>query len=84
LAGLAPLRFGFQWSADQKLKNVPLLIIMGDKDTRVTGSQQLANPLKGPSFQVESKSLPGLVHGGIIGGGMPDVFKFLGQHTKSR
>ena len=84
VAGLAPAAFGFQWSADQKLKNVPLLIIVGDKDTLVTGSQQLADQLKGLNFQVEYKSLPGLDHGGIIGGSMPDVFKFFNQHTKSK
>jgi predicted peptidase len=84
VAGLAPAAFGFQWSADQKLKNVPLLIIVGDKDTLVTGSQQLADQLKGLNFQVEYKSLPGLDHGGIIGGSMPDVFKFFNQHTKAK
>lgn len=82
VAGLAPAAFGFQWSADQKLKNVPLLIIVGDKDTLVTGSEQLADQLKGLNFQVEYKSLPGLDHGGIIGGSMPDVFRFFTAHTK--
>jgi predicted esterase len=84
VAGLAPAAFGFQWSADQKLKNVPLLIIVGDKDTLVTGSQQLADQLKGLNFKVEYKSLSGLDHGGIIGGSMPDVFKFFNQHTRSK
>ena len=84
VAGLAPAAFGFQWSADQKLKSVPLLIVVGDNDRLVTGSQQLADQLKGLNFQVEYKSLPGLDHGGIIGGSMPDVFKFFNQHTKSK
>jgi predicted esterase len=84
VAGLAPAAFGFQWNSDQKLKNVPLLIIVGDKDTLVTGSQQLADQLKGLSFQVEYKSLPGLDHGGIIGGSMVDVFRFFNQHAKSK
>ena len=84
VAGLAPAAFGFQWSADQKLKNVPLLIIVGDNDRLVTGSQQLADQLKGLNFHVEYKSLPGLDHGGIIGGSMPDVFKFFNQHTRSK
>jgi len=82
VAGLAPAAFGFQWSADQKLKNVPLLIIVGDKDRLVAGSQQLADQLKGLDFHVEYKSLPGLDHGGIIGGAMPDVFRFFNEHTK--
>ena len=84
VAGLAPAAFGFQWSADQKLKNVPLLIIVGDNDKLVAGSQQLADQLKGLNFRVEYKSLPGLDHGGIIGGSMPDVFKFFNQHAKSK
>jgi hypothetical protein len=58
-------------------------MIVGDQDRLVTGSQQLADQLKSLSFQVEYKSLPGLDHGGIIGGSMPDVFKFFNQHTKS-
>jgi len=82
VAGLAPAAFGFEWSADQKLRNVPLLIIVGDDDKLVTGSQQLADQLKSLSFHVEYKSLPGLDHGGIIGGSMPDVFRFFAAHTK--
>jgi acetyl esterase/lipase len=84
VAGLAPAAFGSQWDADQKLKNVPLLIIVGGQDRLVTGSQQLADKLRSSSFKVEYKSLPGLDHGGIIGGSMPDVFKFFNQHNRPR
>jgi predicted peptidase len=84
VAGLAPAAFGFQWSADQKLKNVPLLIIVGDQDRLVTSSQQVADQLRSLNFDVEYKSLPGLDHGGIIGGSMPEVFKFFSQHTRPR
>ncbi|MEJ2111123.1 MAG: dienelactone hydrolase family protein [Acidobacteriota bacterium] len=83
VAGLAPAAFGFEWSANQKLKDVPLLIIVGDEDSLVTGSQQLADQLKGLNFHVDYKSLPGLDHGEIIGGSMPDVFKFFNEHAKS-
>jgi len=85
VAGLAPAAFGFQWSADSALKNVPLLIIQGDADTTVrpAGSQQLADQLKGLGFQDEFKLLPGLDHGGIIAGSMPDVFQFFAAHTKA-
>ena len=83
VAGLAPAAFGFQWNENQKLKNVPLLIIVGEEDTLVTGSQQLAEQLKGLNFHVEYKSLPGLDHGGIIGGSMPDVFRFFNGHTRA-
>jgi dienelactone hydrolase len=82
VAPLAPAAFGFTWSADQKLAKVPILIMVGDKDTLVTGAQQLADQLKGLKFQVEFKSMPGLDHGGIIAGAMPDVYKFFAAHTK--
>lgn len=82
VAGLAPAAFGFQWSTDRKLRNVPLLIIVGEEDRLVTGSKQLADQLKGLNFHIEYKSLPGLDHGGIIGGSMPDVFKFFNEHTR--
>jgi predicted esterase len=82
VAGVAPGTFGFEWSADQKLKNVPLLIIVGEDDTLVKGAEQVAGQLKGLGFRVEYRSLPGLDHGEIIGGSMPDVFRFFGQHIK--
>ncbi|MBZ5581589.1 MAG: hypothetical protein LAQ30_05175 [Acidobacteriia bacterium] len=84
VAALAPAAFGFQRSADSKLKDVPLLIMQGDADTMVrpAGSQQLAEELKSLGFQSEYKLLPGLDHGGIIAGSMPDVFKFFAAHTK--
>ena len=81
VAGLAPAAFGFEASEHQSLKSVPLLIIVGDKDTLVTGSRQVAEQLKGLDFHVEFRSLPGLDHGGIIGGSMPDVFRVFNEHT---
>jgi predicted esterase len=84
VAGLAPAAFGSQWNSDQKLRNVPLLIIVGDNDKLAAGSKQLADQLKSLNFQVEYKSLPGLDHGGIIGGSMPDVFGFFNQHIRIR
>ena len=39
---------------------------------------------QGMEFKVEYKSLPGLDHGEIIGGSMPDVFNFFNRHTKSK
>ena len=84
VAALAPAAFGFQWTADSKLKDVPLLIAQGDADTMVqpARTQQVVDELKGLNFQVEFKLLPGLDHGGIIGGSMPDVFQFFVAHTR--
>jgi len=57
---------------------------VGDDDRLVTGSKQLADQLSGLNFRIEYKSLPGLDHGGIIGGSMPEVFKFFNKHSKPR
>jgi predicted esterase len=84
VAPLAPAAFGFEWTAQSKLKNVPLLIMQGEADTTVrpASSQALADQLKALNFQCEIKIMPGLDHGTIIAGAMPDVFKFFSQHTK--
>lgn len=81
---LAPAAFGFQWSEESKLKNVPLLIMQGAADTTVqpASSQALADQLKALGFLCEIKIMPGMDHGTIIAGAMPDVFKFFDQHTK--
>ena len=84
VAPLAPAAFGFEWTAASKLKNVPLLIMQGEADTTVrpASSQALADQLKALNFQCEIKIMPGLDHGTIIAGAMPDVFKFFSKHTK--
>ena len=84
VAPLAPAAFGFEWTANSKLKNVPLLIMQGEADTTVrpASSQALADQLKALNFQCEIKIMPGLDHGTIIAGAMPDVFKFFSKHTK--
>jgi pimeloyl-ACP methyl ester carboxylesterase len=84
VAGLAPAAFGFQWSADQKPQE---RAVVDHRATRtgwlpVRSSWPISS--RGLSLQVEYKSLPGLDHGGIIGGSMPDVFKFFNKHTKSK
>jgi predicted esterase len=85
VAALAPAAFGFTWTAESKLKNVPLLIAQGEGDTLVqpAGSQRLVEQMKGLGFQAELKMMPGLDHGGIIAGAQPEVYKFFAQHTKA-
>jgi dienelactone hydrolase len=84
VAPLAPAAFGFQWSAESKLKNVPLLIMQGEADTTVrpASSQALNDQLKALNFKVEIIIMPGMDHGTIIAGAMPDVFKFFDKHSK--
>jgi len=82
VAGLAPGAPGFQLDSNAKFKDVPMLIMVGQRDALIASVQRLDERLKSLNIAHEYKEMPGLDHGGIIMGGMPDVFKFFGQHTK--
>lgn len=83
VAGLSPGAPGFQLDANAKFKDVPVLIVVGDKDTFIGSVQRLDERMKSLNIPHEYVVVPGKDHGGIIMGGMPEVFKFFGQHTKS-
>ena len=65
-----------------QFKDVPLLIMVGVNDTLIATPRRIDEQLKSENIAHDYKEMPGLDHGGIIMGGMPDVFKFFGQHTK--
>jgi predicted esterase len=81
-AMLSPGAPGFQLDSSAKFKDVPLLIMVGEKDALIATPRRIDEQLKSENIAHEYKEMPGLDHGGIIMGGMPDVFKFFGQHTK--
>ena len=82
VAGLAPGAPGFQLETTANYKDVPMLIMVGQNDTLISSVQRLDGQLKSRNIAHEYKEMPGLDHGGIIMGAMPDVFKFFGEHTK--
>jgi predicted peptidase len=82
VAGLAPGAPGFQFDTNSKIKELPLLIMVGANDTLIGSVQRLDQQMKSANIAHEYKEVPGLDHGGIVMGSMPDVFKFFGQHTK--
>ena len=82
VAALAPGAFGIQWTADSKFKEVPLYIVVGEGDTMIASVRNLDTQLKSLNIPHEYKELSGMDHGSVIGGSMPDVFKFFNQHTK--
>ena len=65
-----------------KLKGTPLYFTAGSNDTAGMGGRAIAERLKAAGMDCEWKEVPGLDHGGIIAGAMPDVFKFFNEHTK--
>jgi len=82
VAGLAPGAPGFQLDANAKFQDVPMLIMVGEKDNLIGSVQRLDERLKSLKIAHEYKEVPGKDHGGIIMGGMPDVFQFFSQHVK--
>jgi poly(3-hydroxybutyrate) depolymerase len=81
-AMLSPGAPSFQLDPSAKFKDVPLLIMVGANDTLIATPRRIDEQLRSENIAHEYKEMPGLDHGGIIMGGMPDVFKFFGQHTK--
>jgi dienelactone hydrolase len=81
-AMLSPGAPGFQLDPNAKFKDVPLLIMVGAADTLIATPRRIDEQLKSENIAHDYKELPGLDHGGIVMGGMPDVFKFFSQHTK--
>ena len=67
-----------------KLKDTPLYFTAGSNDSLGSSGRAVAERLKAAGMDVEWKEVPGLDHGGIIAGAMPDVFKFFNEHTKAR
>jgi poly(3-hydroxybutyrate) depolymerase len=82
VAGLAPGAPGFQLDANAKFKDVPILIMVGEKDNLIGSVQRLDERMKSLNIAHEYIEVPGKDHGGIIMGGMTNVFQFFGQHTK--
>lgn len=82
VALLAPALFNVQVTADSKITKVPLLLAVGEKDSLITSSRDFSQQLKGLAVAHEYIEKPGLDHGTIIMGAMPDVFAFFPKHVK--
>ena len=82
VAGLAPGAPGFQLDANAKFKDVPILIMVGEKDSLIGSVQRLDERMKSLNIPHEYVEVPGKDHGGIIMGGMTNVFQFFGQQSK--
>lgn len=82
VAGLSPGAPGYQLDANAKFKDVPILIMAGDKDGFIESVHRLDKRMKSLNIAHEYKELPGLDHGSIVMGGMTNVFEFFSRHTK--
>jgi len=82
VAGLSPGAPGFQLDANAKFKDVAVLLVVGTKDNFIGSVQRLDERMKSLNIPHEYVEVPGKDHGGIIMGGMTNVFQFFGQHVK--
>ncbi len=82
VAGLAPGAPGFQFDTNSKIKDLPILIMVGANDTLIASVQRLDQTMKAANIAHEYKEVPGKDHGSIIMAAMPDVFKFFNEHIK--
>jgi dienelactone hydrolase len=83
VALLAPALFNVQVTADSKITKIPLLLAVGDKDSLMASCRSFSEQLKGIKVEHEYIEKPGLDHGTIIMGAMPDVFRFFPKHVRT-
>jgi poly(3-hydroxybutyrate) depolymerase len=85
LAPIAPAAFGPPTGLD-KLKNVPVILVQGDKDTLVKpeGSRRWADRMKELNLTHEYVEIEGADHGSVISRGMPKIFEFFEKQQKER
>ena len=83
LAPIAPAAFGAPTGLD-KIKNVPVIVVQGDKDTLVKpeGTRRWVDKMKELSMTYEYVEIPGAGHGDVISKGMPKVFEFFEKQHK--
>lgn len=91
-AAIAPAAFMMQPTqkdilAPVQKQELPLMITQGDKDNVVPPANTRTWAAAMDELKLRDHQyleMPGLDHGTIIGGSMPDIFKFFAAHTRKR
>ena len=83
LAPIAPAAFGQPKDLD-KLKNIPVIVVHGDKDTAVPveGTRRWVDKMKELKLTHEYVEIAGAGHGDVISKGMPKIFEFFEKQHK--
>jgi dienelactone hydrolase len=84
VALLAPALFDVQLTRDSKILRIPLMLGVGDKDSLIGSVRSFSDQLKALNVAHEYQEFPGLDHGTIIMGSMPEVFRFFPKHVKPK
>jgi len=83
LAPIAPAAFGQPTGLD-KLKNIPVIVVQGDKDNlvRPEGTRRWVEKLKELNVTHEYLEIAGAGHGDVVTKGMPQIFEFFEKQQK--
>jgi pimeloyl-ACP methyl ester carboxylesterase len=83
LAPIAPAAFGQPAGLD-KLTNIPVIVVQGDKDTlvRPEGTRRWVEKMKGLNITHDYLEIAGAGHGDVISKGMPRIFEFFEKQKK--
>jgi predicted peptidase len=82
VALLAPALFNVQVTTESNITKIPLMLAVGDQDSLITGIRSFSAQLDALKVPHVYKEMPGLDHGTIIMGSMPEVFAFFPKHVK--
>ena len=90
IAPMAPAAFLMNNDRPKILQGIkdaglPMFVAQGDIDEAVpvTNIRMWADTMKELKLDYEYKEYPGLTHGPIIDGSMPDIFAYFAKHTKA-
>jgi poly(3-hydroxybutyrate) depolymerase len=91
IAAIAPAAFMMmnerkEYLSKLKEARVPAIMVQGERDTVVPpdSARQWVDTMKEIGMTYKYVELPGGDHGTVIGDGMPDIFKFFAEHSKSK
>jgi predicted peptidase len=84
LAPIAPAASGRPTGLD-KLKNIPVIVVQGDKDTlvRPEGTRRWVEKMKELNLTHEYLEIAGAGHGDVISKGMPKIFEYFEKQQKT-
>jgi dienelactone hydrolase len=84
LAPVAPAAFGLDPNSLEKIKDMPVIFVHGDKDEAVpvSLSQRWAEKAKELNMTYEFNEMPGISHGPVITASLPSVYAFFAKHSK--
>jgi len=82
VALLAPALFDVQVTTESRIAKIPLLLAVGERDFLIDSNRAFSEQLKSQKIAHTYIEKPGLDHGTIIMGAMPDVFAFFPKHVK--